>query len=1170
MKCQSWFRSGLLVLTALPLIAGVGFTGEAWGQSCLALAGRSDLGYVNKAALRDVVVRGQYAFGADAYGLAVWNISDPSHPFHVTEWDAPEAAQGVALGPNGLVLVADGSSGLFILDLSDPVHPHELGKVVTGGNAKGVAVAGMVAYVVDGDDGLQVVDVSDPAHAHITGSMDTNGDASGVAVSGTVAYVADGDDGLQLVDVSDPANPHLTGGVDTDGDAHGVAVSGTVAYVADGDDGLQVVDVSDPAHPHITGGVDAAGYAVGVTISGLTAYVSGGPSGLHIVDVSDPAQPKLISTLGTNWHTWAVAMSGTIAYVADWEHGLQVIDVSDPTNPHIIASMDTTGYVNGLAISGTTAYVADGGAGLQVVDISDPTNPQVIGRVDTHGYAGSIAISGTTAYVADGDDGLQAVDISDPNHPRLLGSVDTPGWANDVVVAGTKAYVADGPSGFQAVDISDPTNLEIIGSVDTPGYAESLVLSGTTAYVADFRDGLQVVDVSDPTSPHIIGSVGMNGYADAVAISGTTAYLTDGEYGLQAVDISDPTNPQVTGSVDTRGYAGSIAISGTTAYVANGGGGLQLVDISDPAHPQLTASININGYVDAVAVSGTTVLVGNGFAFEVVTTECRAPEAGFTWDTLDLHVAFRDKSLYGPTAWSWDFGDGSISTARSPVHTYDSPGTYTVHLTVSNDEGSDTVSHDVFVGYHAEIGHPGSNIYVIPGSGHTPGVNGVRWVSDMVLWNGGPEDAHANVFFLKSGQDNSGVTGTSVTVRAGTSLQLRDVVWSMFGQNQASGAILVGSDQPLIVTSRTYNNASSGTYGQFIAGIPIGEAIGAGQKVRLIQLTRTGNYRTNIGFTNVTNKALSIQVAMYRSDGSMIATRSYTVQPYGFYQKTDIIGTDVPDAYAVMSSSTPGAKFFTYASVVDRRTGDPVFITPESGTATAGQSLYIPAAAHTVGVSGTAWRTDLEIHNPGSITASYKIELLKLGHNNSSPESRTYQLAGNHSVRYTDALQSLFEDSGSGALRITSLSGTITVTSRTYNQTSKGTYGQFIASVPASSTILPGKSIPVIELSQSSSDTSGYRTNIGFVNTSGKTMTVDVDLFNEAGTELGTKPVTLKPYEFTQVGKIFRPFTSETLANCYAVLHTPTSGGSFLGYASVVDNRSGDPVYVPAFDAAAP
>ncbi|MDD2260238.1 MAG: PKD domain-containing protein [Acholeplasmataceae bacterium] len=55
-----------------------------------------------------------------------------------------------------------------------------------------------------------------------------------------------------------------------------------------------------------------------------------------------------------------------------------------------------------------------------------------------------------------------------------------------------------------------------------------------------------------------------------------------------------------------------------------------------------------------------------------------------------LAVAFTDTSDGNPTAWSWDFGDGSTSAEQNPVHTYTAVGTYNVTLTVTGSFGSDT------------------------------------------------------------------------------------------------------------------------------------------------------------------------------------------------------------------------------------------------------------------------------------------------------------------------------------------------------------------------------------------------------------------------------------------------------------------------------------------------
>jgi len=56
-------------------------------------------------------------------------------------------------------------------------------------------------------------------------------------------------------------------------------------------------------------------------------------------------------------------------------------------------------------------------------------------------------------------------------------------------------------------------------------------------------------------------------------------------------------------------------------------------------------------------------------------------------------VTFTDTSTgAAPTAWLWAFGDGGTSTDQDPVHTYTTPGTYTVSLTAFVGDQSETVT----------------------------------------------------------------------------------------------------------------------------------------------------------------------------------------------------------------------------------------------------------------------------------------------------------------------------------------------------------------------------------------------------------------------------------------------------------------------------------------------
>ena len=77
------------------------------------------------------------------------------------------------------------------------------------------------------------------------------------------------------------------------------------------------------------------------------------------------------------------------------------------------------------------------------------------------------------------------------------------------------------------------------------------------------------------------------------------------------------------------------------------------------------------------------------------------PKADFVADKTrggaPMTVAFTDKSLNAPTAWKWDFGDGSTATEQNPSHTYTTLGIYTVSLTASNKDGSDSTSKTNYI-----------------------------------------------------------------------------------------------------------------------------------------------------------------------------------------------------------------------------------------------------------------------------------------------------------------------------------------------------------------------------------------------------------------------------------------------------------------------------------------
>ncbi|MCX6685803.1 MAG: PKD domain-containing protein [Methanoregula sp.] len=62
-----------------------------------------------------------------------------------------------------------------------------------------------------------------------------------------------------------------------------------------------------------------------------------------------------------------------------------------------------------------------------------------------------------------------------------------------------------------------------------------------------------------------------------------------------------------------------------------------------------------------------------------------------------FEVRFTEISKGQPSAWKWDFGDGSGSSDKNPVHQYTTNGIFTVSLTASNANGQDTETKEKYI-----------------------------------------------------------------------------------------------------------------------------------------------------------------------------------------------------------------------------------------------------------------------------------------------------------------------------------------------------------------------------------------------------------------------------------------------------------------------------------------
>lgn len=237
--------------------------------------------------------------------------------------------------------------------------------------------------------------------------------------------------------------------------------------------------------------------------------------------------------------------------------------------------------------------------------------------------------------------------------------------------------------------------------------------------------------------------------------------------------------------------------------------------------------------------------------------------------------------------------------------------------------------------------------------------------------------------------------------------------------------------------------------------------------------------------------------------------------------------------------------------------------------------VMISNSAHSAGANGTNWRSDLEIHNPNTTMAGYTMALLKRDTDNSSPTTVSFVLSPGSSQRYTDVIDSVFGFNGAAAIQITITTGSLIVTSVTYNRLAVGnpgnfpdgsTFGEYVPALTDDQAITTSDQGRIIQLSHDPSLATGFRTNLGLVNATAAPIAITVDLYDKFGNSLGpTLPVNLRALEFRQLDKIFESFTHQVVSDGYAIVRTTTAGGRFFAYASLIDNRTGDPVCLPAF-----
>ena len=461
---------------------------------------------------------------------------------------------------------------------------------------------------------------------------------------------------------------------------------------------------------------------------------------------------------------------------------------------------------------------------------------------------------------------------------------------------------------------------------------------------------------------------------------------------------------------------------------------------------------------------------------------------------------------------------------------------------------------------------------IIPSVGHLDGQD-TRWQSDIRLANVTDKAAKYQLVLTPLGSDaTKAQKQTSVSVESGGTMALDDIIRNWFGigslGESSNGTLQItpvdatGSTLNALVSSRTYDVTGHGTFGQFIPAVSFSKFVGKGASILgLQQIAQSEAFRTNLGLVEGSGQSASLIISAFDGSGKKVLEVPVDLKGGEQKQLNSFLaqyGVNLADGRIEVRVANGLGKVTAYASVIDRQTGDPLLVAAQPLGLVSANRYVLPAVTGLTNAVASL-RTDMRLFNPA--TTSQPATLTFYPENNGTPQTANVLINAGEVKRLDDVLQTLFGTSGNGAVHVvTPNASSVVVTGRTYNQTTAGTYGQFVPAVTANDAIgKSGRSLNILQVEESVR----YRTSVGVAEVTGNATKVEVSVVVPGSKVSPSFTFDLAPNEVRQFD-VLHQLGLDNVYNVRIGVKVLDGTGKVTAFGSIVDLRTQDPTFVPA------